>query len=462
MGVVAQLFTLCAQVTVAEHLPLAHPPRRLQANVFNEHFGGCRGCEAGNGVTDLSCRFTNDGVSLGYFSHPGANDNSVQDDTISNEVCASTCDDDTRCVAYEIRLPEYGATLCEIWYRGVVDETVYPQIEGLPTQASDSKYRCFIREWTPHPAPPSPPSPPPPSPSPPSPSPPPPSPSPPPPSSPPPLPAAPPPSPMAPLEAGEVSVATVAFAMSASDTVDRRRRLAVMTTDMMAAQVRANLEAEGIEVLSVTVTEIGVPVGGVHNFDIVVVTPSDEADSATNQVSAPAFAENLAEALGTEIVLTSTPTVVLSNVVAAGFSPSPPSPPTPPPPSPSPSPPPPLPSPPPPSPSSPPLPSSPARAKTPTGDTLLETGPSAQSTNNDEGPWWVALVVIFCLLIGCPIAIFIYVRGRFGAGKTYLWVRLTFSHTNPASPILYLPKDVRERLRAELNSPSVGAASSAV
>merc|ERR1740125_18075 len=37
------------------------------------------------------------------------------------------------------------------------------------------------------------------------------------------------------------------------------------------------------------------------------------------------------------------------------------------------------------------------------------------------------------------------------------WLRYKCSHTNPVTPILYLPKDVKERLRTELNSSEVGA-----
>ena len=48
-----------------------------------------------------------------------------------------------------------------------------------------------------------------------------------------------------------------------------------------------------------------------------------------------------------------------------------------------------------------------------------------------------------------------YVRSRYGGGKTMKWLRWKCSHTNPVTPILYLPKDVKERMRVELHSSEV-------
>ena len=35
-------------------------------------------------------------------------------------------------------------------------------------------------------------------------------------------------------------------------------------------------------------------------------------------------------------------------------------------------------------------------------------------------------------------------------GNEYLWIRYTFSHTNPRWPLFYLPRDIKERLRMQL------------
>lgn len=86
------------------------------------------------------------------------------------------------------------------------------------------------------------------------------------------------------------------------------------------------------------------------------------------------------------------------------------------------------------------------------GRPLVGLGESNVTVQSDDA-YWAFLPVGLLLIV--PLFIWIYVRSRYGGGKTMKWLRYKCSHTNPVTPILYLPKDVKERLRAELNSSEV-------
>ena len=85
----------------------------------------------------------------------------------------------------------------------------------------------------------------------------------------------------------------------------------------------------------------------------------------------------------------------------------------------------------------------------------LNVGESNISEVEADLGWLVPVVVILSLILLCPLLGLVFVRSRYGPGKTYMYLRWKCSHTNPVSPIFYLPKDVRERLRVDLNSSTV-------
>ena len=84
----------------------------------------------------------------------------------------------------------------------------------------------------------------------------------------------------------------------------------------------------------------------------------------------------------------------------------------------------------------------------------VDDSSSAITMNEEEAPVAVIVVLVILFLLCCllPMLMYIYARNRFGAGNAQKWMRYKLAHSNPTVPIMYLPRDVREALRADLYS----------
>eukprot|EP00964_Phaeocystis_antarctica_P112975 scaffold77071_cov33-Phaeocystis_antarctica.AAC.1 len=142
--------------------PSMSPSPPPAGTVFEETFGGCRNCVAG----DFPCAHNADGPSLGLFTTIGLSDFEPNAAPTSNAECGSLCSADVDCIGYEVRIPQAATAtaaakpaLCENWKKGTAGtNVVYPQ---KPDKDSTSTiFRCFIRRAAPSP-PPAQPSPPP-------------------------------------------------------------------------------------------------------------------------------------------------------------------------------------------------------------------------------------------------------------------------------------------------------------
>jgi len=250
-------------------------------------------------------------------------------------------------------------------------------------------------------------------------------------SSPPPSPSpAPPPPPS--LPDGLVAVATHKFTLTAKDTATRRRRLAQITTDMVKEKVLALLDADPAFKESWLVGEKVTVTGGEtaddqgqRTFDVQIVALKAHSGELDQLINADDFAATLASPayLGTTVAVSGIEEPVYSEVSTTappggGQDTTADSPP-------------------------------PTSGEPP----LVGLGESNVTVQSDDTWAWVFLPV--GLLIICPLMIWIYVRSRYGGGKTMKWLRWKCSHTNPVTPILYLPKDVKERMRVELHSSEV-------
>jgi len=253
-------------------------------------------------------------------------------------------------------------------------------------------------------------------------------------SSPPPSPSpAPPPPPS--LPDGLVAVATHKFTLKATDTATRRRRLAQITTEMVNEKVLALLDADPAFKASWLVGEKVTVTGGEtvddqgqRTFDVQIVALKAHSEELDQLIKADAFATTLASPayLGTTVAVSGIEEPVYSNVRTSappggGQDTTAASPPPP--------------------------------AEEPPRGALVGLGESNVTVKKEPTWAWVFLPV--GLLIICPLMIWIYVRSRYGGGKTMKWLRWKCSHTNPVTPILYLPKDVKERMRVELHSSEV-------
>jgi len=219
---------------------------------------------------------------------------------------------------------------------------------------------------------------------------------------------------------GKMAMAKHAFTLTAEDTATRRRRLAEMTEELVRTQVESLLSSKGTPISKVTVELTSAAEVQKRTFKVEITCRAEHSDALAKHISDDNFVPTLASSdyLGTDVTIDGIVAVVFTtvDVVEPSTDASPPPPPPP---------------------------------KTKGIASLGES--NVEVTNEDA--YWAFLPV--GLMILCPLAIFIYVRSRFGAGKTYKWLRWKCSHTNPVTPILYLPKDVKERMRAELHSSEV-------
>jgi len=243
---------------------------------------------------------------------------------------------------------------------------------------------------------------------------------------------APPPPPS--LPDGLVAVATHKFTLKATDTATRRRRLAQITTENVKEKVLALLDADPAFKVSWLVGEKVTVTGGEtadaqsqRTFDVQIVALKAHSEELDQLIKADAFATTLASPayLGTTVAVSGIEEPVYSNVRTSappggGQDTTAASPPPP--------------------------------AEEPERGALVGLGESNVTVQNDDAYW--AFLPCGLLLI-CPLIIWIYVRSRYGGGKTMKWLRWKCSHTNPVTPILYLPKDVKERMRVELHSSEV-------
>jgi len=232
-----------------------------------------------------------------------------------------------------------------------------------------------------------------------------------------------------------MEVATHTITVTAADTATRRRRLGVMTADKVKQAVIGHLADEGITVgagagdailREPTVVEAGQADQGVHKFDVTIVSRAEYAGQLTATLSdGVALSGALAAKLGT-VVSVSEPSVAYRSVCSDCDDWG-----------------------------------SPTRApaQAPAASSIdygeLNVGESNISEVEADQGWLVPVVVILSLILLCPLLGLVFVRSRYGSGKTYMYLRWKCSHTNPVSPIFYLPKDVRERLRVDLNSSTV-------
>ena len=84
---------------------------------------------------------------------------------------------------------------------------------------------------------------------------------------------------------------------------------------------------------------------------------------------------------------------------------------------------------------------------------LGEVG-SAITSDAEEFPWWIFIILGILLCCCCPLlCCFCYARRRFGEGNEFLWFRYLLYQTNPEVPWFYMPKDVHERLKLQLYNP---------
>jgi len=229
---------------------------------------------------------------------------------------------------------------------------------------------------------------------------------------------------------GKIAVATHKFTLKATDTATRRRRLGEMTPELVKTELVKVLQEEGLslggddgELISVDVTltasKVAVAPLFARTFDVEIVTRAEHSDAVAKQITEPTFKTTLASSdhLGTSVTFEDIKPVAYSsvNVAPPAVAATP--------------------------------------APTPEPKQLKGLGESNISSAPDERGYWAFLPGGLFLL--CPLLVYIYARYRYGAGKTYKWLRWKCSHTNPVTPILYLPKDVKERMRAELNSSEV-------
>jgi hypothetical protein len=253
-----------------------------------------------------------------------------------------------------------------------------------------------------------------------------PTPSPPPPSPSPPSPSPPPSPPWMPP--GQMAVATHQFTLKAADTATRRRRLAEMTPDLVKAELIALLQLEGLSLggdgalisVEVTLTAQVVKVAPLFDrtFAVTIVARAEHSDALAKHINDADFKSTLAGPahLSTTVVFEDIKAVEYSSVVTA-----PPKGGTTPP-------------------------------KPKDKGALATLGESNVSSEVNEDGYWAFLPVGLLMF---PLVIYIYTRYRYGAGKTCKWLRYKCSHSNPVTPFLYLPKDVKERMHSELHSTEV-------
>ena len=229
----------------------------------------------------------------------------------------------------------------------------------------------------------------------PSPSPPPPSPSPPPPS---PSPSAPSPPWMPP---GKMAMAKHAFTLTAEDTATRRRRLAEMTEELVRTQVESLLSSKGTPISAAAGESVKVKLTSAaevqkRTFMVTITCRAEHSDALAKHISDDNFVPTLASSdyLGTDVTIDGIVAVVFTtvDVVEPSTDASPPPPPPP---------------------------------KTKGIASLGES--NVEVTNEDA--YWAFLPV--GLMILCPLAIFIYVRSRFGQLPQHLTLTLTQPHPHP-------------------------------
>jgi len=229
---------------------------------------------------------------------------------------------------------------------------------------------------------------------------------------------------------GKIAVATHKFTLKVTDTATRRRRLGEMTPELVKTELVKVLQEEGLslggddgELISVDVTltaqVVAVAPLFARTFAVEIVARAEHSDAVAKQINEPNFKTTLASSdhLGTSVLFEDIKPIAYSsvNVAPPAVAATP--------------------------------------APTPEPKQLKGLGESNISSAPDERGYWAFLPGGLFLL--CPLLVYIYARYRYGAGKTYKWLRWKCSHTNPVTPILYLPKDVKERMRAELNSSEV-------
>jgi len=226
-----------------------------------------------------------------------------------------------------------------------------------------------------------------------------------------------------------MAVATHQFTLKATDTATRRRRLGEMTPELVKAELVALLQLQGLslggggELISVDVTLKEAVVKEAALFDrtftVKIVSRAEHSDALGQQINDAAFKSTLAGPghLSTTIVFEDIKAVTYSSVTTdptAGGGESGP------------------------------LNDGQMGGLASLGESNVESG------EVDETGYWAFLPAGLCMML--PLAIWFYVRTRYGAGKTCKWLRWKCSHTNPVTPILYLPKDVKDRLFSELHS----------
>jgi hypothetical protein len=224
-----------------------------------------------------------------------------------------------------------------------------------------------------------------------------------------------------------MAIATHKFTLKATDTATRRRRLGVMTPELVEKELVDLLQLQGLslggadaELVKVKVTLTAQTVKDAPLYDrtfaVEIVARAEHSAALAQHINDPAFKSTLASPahLGTTVIIEDIKEVEYSSVTTAQAADASPPP-------------------------------------APRPKALKELGESNVEVKNEDAYW--AFLPVGLLMF--PLGIYAYARTRYGAGKTCKWLRWKFSHTNPVTPLFYLPKDVRERMRAELNSSEV-------
>ena len=82
-----------------------------------------------------------------------------------------------------------------------------------------------------------------------------------------------------------------------------------------------------------------------------------------------------------------------------------------------------------------------------------EMGPASQTIGDEDVPGWgIFLIILIFFLILTPILCYYYARTKYGPDKAGIWLRYMCSHSNPTLPLLYKPREERERIRKQLDT----------
>ena len=81
----------------------------------------------------------------------------------------------------------------------------------------------------------------------------------------------------------------------------------------------------------------------------------------------------------------------------------------------------------------------------------LGDGEGDNLTLEDEDQGWIAAPVILGLLLFFPVCICFYAHCKY-PGKELTWFKLKTTHSNMAIPFLYMNKEVRDAMQADLRA----------